>query len=126
MAATTSTRTGTQTTTDVERELEHLRQVTYLMDQAFRIPVVGTRIGVDALVGFVPVIGDFLSLVVGGYFMWRARRFGLPASAFGEMTMNIVADFAIGSIPVAGDVFDVFFKAHRRNLKVIERHLSGD
>ena len=94
------------------------------MDDAFRIPIVGTRIGVDALIGLVPVVGDVASLLVGVYFLLRSLRFGMPAAAIGEMTMNLVADFAVGSIPVAGDLFDVFFKAHRRNLRVIERHLG--
>lgn len=96
------------------------------MDSAFRIPVLGKRIGFDGLLGLVPVVGDLAGALVGGIFLLSALQLGLPRRALAAMVANLAIDFFIGSVPVIGDAFDLFFKSHRRNLRVVERHLGAN
>lgn len=110
---------------DYARELHDLRRFAHLLDEAFRIPIIGYRVGLEPILGLVPVIGDISGFVVSGYLIVRAARFGLPRSLISQMIFNAVLDATIGSIPVVGDVFDFFWKVNKRNLRLLERHLSA-
>ena len=105
------------------RELDELRRFARLLDEAFRIPVIGYRVGLEPLLGLVPVIGDFSGFVLSGYLIVRAARLGLPRDLIVRMVVNALLDASIGSIPVVGDVFDFFWKVNKRNLRILERHL---
>ncbi|EIM27627.1 DUF4112 domain-containing protein [Microvirga lotononidis] len=98
--------------------------VARLLDDAVLIPGLNRRVGFDALIGLVPGIGDAVSAVLASYIIWEARRLGLPRWKIARMIGNVAFDTAIGAIPIAGDVFDVFFKANRRNLRIIHEHLG--
>lgn len=108
---------------DLER-LERLRRLTRLMDTRWRIP--GTRIGfgLDPIASLVPVLGDTLTAAVSVAVIVEAMRFGIPRSVVLRMGANVFVDWLIGNIPVAGTVFDVFFKANRRNLDLLHEHLE--
>jgi hypothetical protein len=95
-----------------------------LMDNAFVIPGLNRRIGFDALIGAVPVVGDAITAAVSSYIIWEARQLGLPRWKIARMLGNVAVDTAIGVIPFAGDVFDVFFRANMRNLRIIQDHLD--
>jgi len=98
--------------------------VAKLMDNAFLIPGLNRRVGLDAVLGLVPGVGDALSAVLASYIIWEARQLGLPRWKIARMIGNVAVDTAIGAIPFAGDVFDVFFKANERNLRIIHEHLG--
>jgi len=98
--------------------------VAKLMDNAFLIPGLNRRVGLDAVLGLVPGVGDALSAALASYIIWEARQLGLPRWKIARMIGNVAVDTAIGAIPFAGDVFDVFFKANERNLRIIHEHLG--
>ncbi|AWM86145.1 DUF4112 domain-containing protein [Microvirga sp. 17 mud 1-3] len=104
--------------------LARVTLVARLMDNAFLIPGLNRRVGLDAVIGLVPGVGDAVSAVLASYIVWEAHQLGLPRWKIARMIGNIALDTALGAIPVAGDVFDVFFKANQRNLRIIESHLG--
>lgn len=107
-----------------EDSLARITLVARLMDSAFVIPGLNRRVGFDAVLGLVPGVGDALSAAIASYIIWEARQLGLPRWKIARMVANLAVDTAIGAIPLAGDVFDVFFKANERNLKIIHDHLG--
>jgi len=106
------------------RARERLITLTRLMDSAVDLPVLRTKVGLDALLGLVPIAGDLLSAAIGVYLITQARELGASRWLQAKMLRNLVVDAAVGSVPLAGDIFDVYFRAHRRNLKLLQRHLG--
>ncbi|HEY7614679.1 MAG TPA: DUF4112 domain-containing protein [Gemmatimonadales bacterium] len=110
----------------VERDrLERLRRIGYLLDNSIPIPGTGYRVGLEAIIGLVPGLGD---LVGGGFSAWiilQAARLGAPPSLLARMGWNLLVDTAVGTIPLLGDFFDAGFKANLRNLALLDRHLQG-
>lgn len=86
-----------------------------LLDTAFRIPGTRIRFGLDPVLGLFPGVGDALAALVGGYIVWTAARAGAPRLVLGRMLMNVAVDAVVGAVPALGTLFDVAFKAHRRN-----------
>ncbi len=109
---------------DTERELRELRRFAHLLDEAFRIPVIGYRVGLEPILGLIPVIGDVSGFLISGYLIVRAARLGLPKALISRMILNAVLDASIGSIPIVGDAFDFFWKVNKRNMRLVERYLS--
>jgi len=101
-----------------------LERLASLMDDRFRLPGTGFRFGLDGLVGLLPGVGDVATGLIGLYIIDQARRHGAPRGMLGRMLGNVAIDVAIGSIPLLGDVFDFGFKAHRRNLRLLLKHLE--
>ena len=102
-----------------------LQRIAKLMDSQIRVPGLGLKIGADAVLGLVPGIGDAVSGLIGAYLIYEAQRLGIPRSAVLRMVVNIAFDTAIGAIPVAGDIWDFFFRANDRNMQILARHLGG-
>lgn len=98
-----------------------LRRLVDLMDNRFEIA--GIRFGIDALIGLVPGFGDFFGMILGAAVVLEALRHRVPLWVVGRMVFNLWLDAVLGSVPLVGDAFDVFFKAHRRNLKLLEENL---
>lgn len=92
-----------------------------LMDTRFRIA--GVPFGLDSLLGLLPVAGDVVTGAAGLYALGMATRLKLPITAHIQIVWNLVVDVAIGAIPLAGDLFDFFFRSHRKNFRVVEKHL---
>ncbi|MBD2745156.1 DUF4112 domain-containing protein [Microvirga sp. BT688] len=107
-----------------EDAMARITLVANLMDSAFLIPGLNRRVGLDAVLGLVPGIGDALSAAISSYIIWEARQLGLPRWKIARMIGNVAVDTAIGAIPFAGDVFDVVFKSNQRNLRIIHEHLG--
>ncbi|WP_414473441.1 DUF4112 domain-containing protein [Microvirga sp. M2] len=107
-----------------EDSLARITLLAKLLDSAFVIPGLNRRVGFDALLGLVPVVGDAVSAALASYIIWEARQLGLPRWKIARMVGNVAVDTALGAIPLAGDVFDVFFKANERNLRIINDHLG--
>ena len=110
---------------DIARELHELRRFAHLLDETFRIPVVGYRVGLEPILGLIPIVGDVSGFLVSGYLIYRAARLGLPRKLVSHMVYNAVLDAAIGSVPIVGDLFDFFWKVNKRNMRLVERHFAG-
>jgi len=108
------------------RRLRRLQGAARIMDTALRIPGTRIRFGADSLMGLVPVIGDAGGALVGLAVIYEARRLGVPAHKLSRMLGNLAVDAAVGSVPLLGDMFDVYFKSHRRNLGIILEHFEMD
>lgn len=100
---------------------EHLDYIAALLDDMFRIPGTQIRFGLDALIGWIPGIGDALAGMASFLIVFAAWRRGVQAITLVRMTANVLLETAVGAIPVAGDVFHVVWKANRRNYKLLIR-----
>ncbi len=114
---------GSTVPIDFQR-LERLRRLSRLMDSRWRIPFTRIPIGLDGIASIVPVAGDTATAVVSAYIIMEAARFDLPKSLLARMAFNVALDWAAGSIPVVGTVFDIAFKANRMNLNLLHEHLE--
>jgi Domain of unknown function (DUF4112) len=110
-------------THDVDAILRRLERLAKFLDAAIVIPGTRFRFGADAILGLVPGGGDVVGAALSGYIVYAAWKLGLPASALLRMAANVAVDTTFGAVPVAGDAFDVYFKANLRNMEVIRRHL---
>jgi hypothetical protein len=108
----------------VESAMARITTVAKLMDSLFAIPGTRIRLGVDSLLGLVPVVGDIFSQIVAGYLIWEARQLGVPNLTLWSMVCNTMIDSVVGAVPIAGDVFDVAFRANMKNLRLLQRHLE--
>ncbi|RAX41074.1 DUF4112 domain-containing protein [Rhizobium tropici] len=106
--------------------LRRMRGLARLMDTALRIPGTGFSFGVDSLIGLDPGVGDFAGAAVSLYIVNEARRLGVPNDKLLKMLANIGFDAAAGSVPLVGDLFDVYFKSNRRNLDLVLEHFGLD
>jgi hypothetical protein len=104
--------------------LARLDALSRLLDSAIVIPGTNQRVGIDALLGLIPGVGDLISTALSSYLIWEARQLGLPRWKIARMIGNVAVDTTLGAIPFAGDVFDVFFRANRRNMRILRDHLE--
>lgn len=105
----------------VRRRIEALEK---LLENSFTLPVVNRPVGLDAIVGLVPGIGDAITTAMGLYLVWEARNLGMPKWKLWRMAGNVGIDALLGTVPLAGDVVDIFFRSNSRNLKIIRKHLD--
>lgn len=96
-----------------------------MLDQLFRVPGTKLRFGLDSILGLFPGAGDLATAIMGGYGLIVAAQLGAPASIQLRMLLNLVIDAGVGAIPIAGDLFDFAFKAHVRNLRLLEDFMSS-
>ncbi|MBK1669640.1 hypothetical protein CKO28_16500 [Rhodovibrio sodomensis] len=108
----------------VERQLARLETLARVMDDVFRVPGTRLRFGLDGMIGLIPGVGDAATGALAGYLAVRAWDLGLPTGVVLRMAGNVGLDLVAGSIPVAGDLFDVGFKANRRNIELLKRELA--
>ena len=101
-----------------------LDRLARLMDAQFSIPGTNIRFGLDGIIGLVPGVGDFASFLVSAYLLSVAANKGASGFVMARMTLNVVVDALIGAIPVLGDIFDVFFKANQRNVRLLQQHFG--
>ena len=90
------------------------------LDNTFTIPGTKYKIGIEALIGAVPIIGDLIGGILASYIMYSGMKMGAPPRIITRMAVNIAIDFAIGSIPIIGDLFDLVWKANKKNVELIE------
>jgi len=107
------------------KDLSRLRKLAVRMDSAFRLPVVGS-IGWDAILGLVPVVGDVLAKAPAIFIIKEAHRLGIPTLVLAKMTANVAIDFAIGAVPLVGDLIDIGWRANTRNVDLVHRHIAKD
>ena len=109
---------------EVEAALARLNMVARTMDSLFAIPGTRLRLGVDSIIGLVPVVGDILAHAVSVYLIWEARQLGVSKLTLWRMVGNTLIDTVVGAVPLVGDAFDVVFKANMKNLRLLQRHLE--
>lgn len=107
-----------------EHALARLDALAKLMDSAFVFPGTNVRFGLDGVIGLVPGVGDVLSGLISSYLIWEARRLGVSRWVLGRMMANTLLDTTLGAIPLAGDLFDVMFRANLKNMALLRRHLE--
>ncbi|WP_374406867.1 DUF4112 domain-containing protein [Pelagerythrobacter sp.] len=105
----------------VRRRIEAMEHV---LERSFRIPGINYPVGLDSVVGLVPVVGDVVTAAMGAYIVWEARNLGLPKWKLWRMAGNVAFDTAVGAIPIAGDAFDLLFRSNTRNLRIVKKHLD--
>ena len=96
----------------------------WLLDDVFRVPVLGWRFGLDALVGLIPGIGDTGTALASFYILASAVRHGVPKITLLRMGMNIGFDYVLGSLPLVGDVADVFWKSNQKNIALLRKRAT--
>ena len=106
------------------QNLRKIRKIAKLLDTAIGIPGTKFRIGLDPILGLIPGGGDLITAAISAYMIYLAARFGLSKKELNKMIANIAIETAIGSIPIAGDIFDAYFKANIRNLEILEKHIA--
>lgn len=104
--------------------LERARWLADLLDEAVDLPVVGS-IGIDGIVGLLPVAGDWFTALLSLYVVYQGYRAGIPKSAVVRMLFVVAIDAVAGSVPLVGDLFDIAWKSNQRNVARIEHHLDA-
>ena len=109
---------------EADRIRKTLQQLAWLLDSS--LPVPGTRltVGLDALIGLFPVVGDLIGVAFSSYILSQAARLGAPRSVLWRMAFNIALEGIVGIVPLAGDLFDAAFKANQRNVQLLDAWLD--
>jgi hypothetical protein len=105
--------------------LRRLRRISHLLDNAIPIPGTKYRIGLDPILGLIPGGGDLLGSIFAGYIVFKSAQMGVPQETLVQMAANIVFDTVAGTVPVAGDLFDVAWKANVKNIELLDAHLGS-
>lgn len=103
---------------------QRVEMLEVVLERSFVIPGINRQVGLDAIVGLIPVVGDIITGIMGAYLIWEARNLGMPKWKIWRMMGNLGVDTALGAIPLVGDAFDLFFRSNSRNLKIIKGHLD--
>ena len=94
------------------------------MDDLFRVPVLGSRFGLDAIVGLIPGLGDTSTALVSFYILASAVRYRVPKITLLRMGLNIGIDYVFGSLPIVGDFADAWWKSNRKNLELLQKRAT--
>ena len=105
----------------IRRRIEFME---FMLERAFVLPGTNRRVGLDAIIGLVPVIGDVITAAMGAWIVWEARSLGLSRWQLARMSANIGIDTLLGMVPFVGDAFDFMFRSNSRNLKIVRKHLD--
>jgi hypothetical protein len=101
-----------------------LSRIAWLLDSSIPLPGVRFRIGLDAILGLVPGLGDLFGVLLSSYIVREAARLGAPPSVLLHMAWNVAVEGVVGVVPFLGDVFDAAWKANQRNVALLEKHLD--
>lgn len=101
-----------------------LDRLAHWLDDRFALPGTNIRFGIEGLFGLIPGIGDTATSLISLYLVAEARRLGAPKRMIARMLFNVFVDWLIGLIPLVGDIFDIAYKANRRNINLLKSHLA--
>lgn len=104
---------------------QRLNALAWLLDNSIRLPGIGFRIGLDALLGLIPVVGDAVGVLISGYIVREAARLGVPRSTLVRMVANVAIEGLVGMVPLLGDVFDAAWKANQRNARLLNEYVAN-
>ena len=105
----------------VRARLEAMEQ---LLERSFVIPGINRPIGLDGLLGLIPVLGDIVTTAMGAWMVWEARNLGMSKFQITRMAANVGFDTLLGAVPLVGDVADFFWRSNTRNLRILRKHLD--
>ena len=103
-----------------EEKLLRLKLLSERLDNSIKIPGTNQKIGIDAIIGLIPILGDFIGVIFSTYIMYSGIKMGVSSKIVTKMATNIAIEFILGSIPIIGDIFDALWKANKRNVELIE------
>jgi hypothetical protein len=106
--------------------LARLDRLSQLLDTAVAIPGTNIRFGADALIGLVPGIGDVVTTLMSAWIVYEAHQLGAPRHVLARMIGNVALDSIIGAVPIAGDAFDVMWRANRRNYRLLRDWMARE
>jgi hypothetical protein len=109
---------------DPQSVRQRVEALELLLERSFHIPGTKIPVGLDSIVGLVPVLGDIVTAAMGAYMVWEARNLGMSKFQLMRMAANVGIDTALGAIPLAGDAFDFLWRSNSKNLRIIKRHLD--
>ncbi len=112
------------TGTDPQSIRQRVESMEMVLERSFKIPGINYPIGLDAVVGLIPVLGDIITTAMGAYIVWEGRNLGLPKWKLWRMGANVAFDTVIGAVPIVGDAADLLFRSNTRNLRIIKKHLD--
>ncbi|MGB3739473.1 MAG: DUF4112 domain-containing protein [Pontixanthobacter sp.] len=95
-----------------------------MLERSFTFPGTKFPIGLDSIIGLIPVVGDLVTTAMGAYIVWEAKNLGLPKWKVWRMIGNVGFDTAIGLVPLVGDAADLVFRSNTKNLRIIRKHLD--
>jgi hypothetical protein len=107
-----------------DESVTRLEALARLMDGSFIIPGTNFRLGLDAIIGLVPVAGDVISGTISSYLIWEARRLGAPKWLIARMMANTFLDTTLGAIPLVGDAFDILFRGNMKNMALLRKYMD--
>lgn len=103
---------------------QRLEAVEGVLERLFVVPGINRPIGLDSIVGLIPVVGDVVTASMGAWLVWEARNLGMSKLQLARMAGNVGLDTALGAIPLVGDLFDFVFRSNSRNLRILKRYLD--
>lgn len=109
---------------DAER-LAKIERLAHLMDESIALPGTDKRIGLEALLGLIPGLGDLATAVISLHIISEAKKLGVPKTIVSKMIWNVVVDTVVGAVPGVGDVFDAFWKANRKNIELVKEYFEN-
>ena len=109
---------------DTEKRVKKIERIVRLLDDSFKIPFTNIKFGFDVLIGLFPAAGDIITALISLYLVWSSSKLNISRSTILTMLWNIVLDTLVGTIPLLGDVFDLAFKANRKNYKLLIKELE--
>ena len=104
--------------------LKRLDRFSRFTDSSIRFPFTNFRFGIEAVIGFVPIIGDVIGLILSSYVLLEAQKLGVSWHVKLRIIINMLIDFFVGSILLFGDIFDAFFKANTRNTQLLKNYIA--
>ena len=104
--------------------LKRLDNLAHLFDTAFILPGTNVRFGIESIMRLVPGIGDAAASALSAYLLYEAHRLNVPKHVFLRMAANVAVEGVVGAVPLIGDLFDVGFRANRRNVKILSDYFE--
>ena len=117
---------GSHDATSRRAALERIDMLARLFDTAFIMPGTNIRFGIEAVMRLVPGIGDAAASALSCYLLYEAHRLDVPKHVFARLVANVAIEGAAGAIPLLGDLFDVGFRANRRNVTILREHFERE
>ena len=112
------------TGTDPVSIRKRIEAMEHLLERSMVVPGTKFPIGLDTIIGFVPVLGDIVTAAMAAYIVWEAKNLGLPRWKLWRMMGNVAVDSAIGAVPIVGDAFDIVYRSNTKNLRIVKKHLD--
>jgi hypothetical protein len=105
--------------------VEQLEALAWLLDSSIPVPGLPFRVGLESLLGLIPVVGDAIGALISSYILMVGAKMGVPRVTLMRMGLNVLVEAAVGVVPVLGDVFDFAWKANKKNVELLRKHVEN-